>query len=100
VNLHLTIDDIPRILVLLILAAVAGWLSDFFAGGRVPLGFFGSVLFGLGGAVLAVEFVRPHLPFTLPTEPTFDHVPLVTAGIGAFILSLLWCILVSRFNRR
>ena len=99
-NLHFTIDDIPRILVLLVLAAVAGWLSDLFAGGRVPLGFVGAILFGLGGAVLAIEVVRPHLPFTLPTEPTFDHVPLVTAGIGAFIVSLTWCILVSRFNRR
>jgi uncharacterized membrane protein YeaQ/YmgE (transglycosylase-associated protein family) len=100
VNLHLTIDDIPRILVLLVLAAVAGWLADLIAGGRVPLGFFGSILFGFGGALLAIEIVRPRLPFTLLTEPTFDHIPLVTAGIGAFVVSLTWCILVSRFNRR
>jgi uncharacterized membrane protein YeaQ/YmgE (transglycosylase-associated protein family) len=99
-SLNLTIDDIPRILVLLVLSAVAGWLADLFAGGRVPLGFFGAILFGMGGALLAVELVRPRLPFAVSTEPTFDHIPLVTAGLGALIVSLTWCILVSRFNRR
>lgn len=95
-----TVDDMPHLLVLLVIAAAVGWLSDLIAGGRVPLGFFGSILFGLLGAWFAIEIVRPRVPFTLPTEPAFDHVPLVTAAIGAFVVSLIWCALSSRLTRR
>lgn len=95
-----TVDDLPRILVLLIIAAVVGWLADLIAGGRVPLGFFGAILFGLLGAWFAIEIVRPRVPFTLPTEPTLDTVPLVSAAIGAFVVSLIWCVLVTRLARR
>ena len=95
-----TVDDLPRLLVLLVIAAVVGWLSDLIAGGRVPLGFFGSIVFGLVGAWFAAEVVRPRVPFTLPTEPMFDHVPLVTAGTGALVVSLIWCTVASRLTRR
>jgi uncharacterized membrane protein YeaQ/YmgE (transglycosylase-associated protein family) len=95
-----TIDDVPRLLVMLVLAAVLGWLADLFAGGRVPLGFFGSILFGLLGAWVAADIVRPRIPWELPKEPTFDGVMLVTAGIGAFVFSLFWCILATRMTRR
>lgn len=93
-------DDIPRLLVMLILAAVLGWIADLFTGGRVPLRFFGTILFGLLGAWVAVDLVRPRVPFTLPTEPVFDGVALVSAGIGAFIFALFWCILGSRIAGR
>jgi uncharacterized membrane protein YeaQ/YmgE (transglycosylase-associated protein family) len=99
-NLALTVDDLPRIFVMLILAAVLGYLADLLAGGRVPLGFVGSTLFGLLGAWLAADMVRPRIPFTLPNEPAFDGVMLVTAGIGAFVLSLTWCALTSRLAHR
>lgn len=99
-TLAFTIDDLPRIFVMLILAAVLGYLADLFAGGRVPLGFFGSTLFGLLGAWLAADVIRPRIPFSLPQEPVFDGVTLVTAGIGAFVLSLTWCVLTSRLARR
>lgn len=99
-TLPLLIDELPRLLVMLVLAAVLGWLADLLAGGRVPLGFFGSVLFGMVGAWLAIEIIRPRVPFTLPTEPMLDRVPLFTAGIGAFVLSLAWCLLASRIARR
>jgi uncharacterized membrane protein YeaQ/YmgE (transglycosylase-associated protein family) len=95
-----TVDDLPRILVLVIIAAIVGWIADLIAGGRVPLGFFGSVLFGLLGAWLASVVLRPRLPFTLPNEPTLDDVPLVTAAVGAFVVSLTWCLLASRLTRR
>lgn len=95
-----TVDDLPRILVLVIIAAIIGWICDLFAGGRVPLGFFGSVVFGLLGAWLASSVVRPKVPFTLPNEPTLDQVPIVTACIGAFVVSLIWCLIASRVTRR
>ncbi|MEO5952912.1 MAG: GlsB/YeaQ/YmgE family stress response membrane protein [Chloroflexia bacterium] len=95
-----TVDDLPRILVMLIIAAIIGWISDLFAGGRVPLGFFGAVVFGLVGAWLASSVVRPRIPFTLPNEPILDQVPVVTACIGAFAVSLAWCLLASRLTRR
>jgi uncharacterized membrane protein YeaQ/YmgE (transglycosylase-associated protein family) len=85
---------------MLVLAALLGYVADLFTGGRVPLGFFGSILFGLLGAWVAVDLVRPHIPFSLPTEPTLDRVMLVTAALGAFIFSLTWCILASRLARR
>lgn len=99
-TLSLTVDDLPRLLVMLVLAAVLGYFADLFTGGRVPLRFFGVILFGMLGAWFAAEIVRPRIPFTLPKEPMLDTVPLVTAGIGAFIVALLWCILGSRLARR
>jgi uncharacterized membrane protein YeaQ/YmgE (transglycosylase-associated protein family) len=95
-----TIDDLPRLLVMLVIAAILGWFADLIAGGRVPLGFFGAILFGLLGAWIATDLIRPRIPFTLPAEPTLDGVAPVTAGIGAFILSLLWCTFTSRLARR
>jgi uncharacterized membrane protein YeaQ/YmgE (transglycosylase-associated protein family) len=95
-----TIDDLPPVLVMLVIAAVLGWFSDLFAGGHVPLGFFGSVLFGLLGAWVATQVVRPRIPWELPKEPIFDGVMLVTAGIGALVFSLFWCILATRMTRR
>ncbi len=98
-NISLTVDDLPRILVMLVLAAVLGWFAALLAGGRVPLGFFGAVLTGLLGAWVAIELVRPRIPFTLPQEPALDGVMLVTAGIGAFVTALVWCLLTSRLAR-
>jgi uncharacterized membrane protein YeaQ/YmgE (transglycosylase-associated protein family) len=95
----LTVDDLPHLLVLLLIAAIIGWFTDLFAGGRVPLGFLGSILFGVLGAWVATELVRPRIPISLPREPSFDGVALVTAAIGAFLFSLLWCIFSSRVAR-
>jgi len=95
-----SMDDMPRLLVMLLLAAVLGYLSHLLAGGRVPLGFFGTILFGLLGAWVAVDVVRPRIPMTLPTEPAYNDVMLVTAGIGAFLLSLLWSLLTARLSKR
>ena len=99
-SLSFTVDDLPRIFVMLILASVLGYLAALLAGGRVPLGFVGAILFGLLGAWLAADVVRPRIPFTLPDEPVFDGVTLITAGVGAFALSLAWCALTSRLARR
>ncbi|MEO8285439.1 MAG: GlsB/YeaQ/YmgE family stress response membrane protein [Chloroflexota bacterium] len=98
-NLSFTIDNLPPFLVFLVLAALIGWFTDLIAGGRVPLGFFGSILFGLLGAWVATAIVRPRVPVTLPKEPTLDGVMLITAAIGAFVFSMLWCVLSSRVAR-
>jgi uncharacterized membrane protein YeaQ/YmgE (transglycosylase-associated protein family) len=100
VSLSFTIDDLPHLLVMLVLAAILGYFADLLAGGRVPLGFFGSVLFGLLGAWLAADVIRPRIPLSLPSEPALDGVMLVTAGLGAFLLSLLWCSFTSRLAHR
>lgn len=99
-NISISPDDVPRLLVMLVIAALIGYVADLFTGGRVPLRFFGTILFGLLGAWLAADIVRPRVPFSLPKEPTFDGVMLVTAGIGAFVVSLFWCILGSRLAGR
>lgn len=99
-NLSFSVDDLPRLLVLVLLAALIGYVADLFAGGRVPLGFFGSILFGVLGAWVATQIVRPRLPLTLPKEPALDGVMLITAAIGAFVFSLFWCIFTSRLARR
>jgi uncharacterized membrane protein YeaQ/YmgE (transglycosylase-associated protein family) len=100
VTLSIAIDDLPRLLVMLVLAALLGYVADLFTGGRVPLGFFGSILFGLLGAWVAADLVRPRLPLSLPKEPTLDGVTVVTAAVGAFVFSLAWCIIGSRMARR
>ncbi len=99
-HIAFTVDDLPHIFVILALAALAGYLADLLAGGRVPLGFFGSILFGMLGAWVATEVVRPHLPISAPKEPALDGVLLFTAGLGAFLFSLLWCLSASRLVRR
>jgi uncharacterized membrane protein YeaQ/YmgE (transglycosylase-associated protein family) len=99
-TLSIGIDDLPRLLVMLVLAALLGYVADLFTGGRVPLGFFGSILFGLLGAWVAADLVRPRLPLSLPKEPTLDGVMLFTAAVGAFVFSLAWCIIGSRLARR
>jgi uncharacterized membrane protein YeaQ/YmgE (transglycosylase-associated protein family) len=98
--LFLSVDDLPRLFVMVLLASVLGYLAHIIAGGRVPLGFIGSIFFGVLGAWLAADVLRPRIPFSLPTEPTFDSVMLVTAGLGAFLFSLAWCLLTARFSRR
>jgi uncharacterized membrane protein YeaQ/YmgE (transglycosylase-associated protein family) len=99
-TLSFSVDDLPRLLVMLVLAALLGYVADLFTGGRVPLGFFGSILFGLLGAWVVVDLVRPRVPLSLPKEPNLDGVMLLTAALGAFIFSLTWCILGSRLVRR
>ena len=96
----LSTEDLPRLLVMVLLAAVLGYFAHLLAGGRVPLGFVGAILFGVLGAWLAVDVVRPHIPFSMPPEPTYNGVMLVSAGVGTFVFSLLWCILASRMVRR
>lgn len=99
-NMTISTDDLPRILVLVVIAALLGYVADLFTGNRAPLGFFGTILFGLLGAWVATEVVRPRVSLSLPTEPVLDGVLLVTAALGAFVFSLFWCILASRFARR
>ncbi len=98
--LFFQIDDLPRLFVMLLLAAALGYFAHLIAGGRVPFGFLGTTLFGVLGAWVAADVVRPRIPLKLPKEPTFDGVTLVSAGLGAFIFSLAWCLLASRFTRR
>jgi uncharacterized membrane protein YeaQ/YmgE (transglycosylase-associated protein family) len=96
----LTVEDLPRLFVMLALASVLGFIAAAIAGGRVSLGAFGSIGFGLLGAWVASDVLRPRIPFTLPSEPQIDGVMLVTAGLGAFLFSLLWCLIAARFARR
>ena len=99
-TISLNVDDLPHLLVMVILAVVLGYFAALLAGGRVPLGFFGVILFGVLGAWFANDLARPRIPLTLPKEPTLDGVMLVTAGLGALVFSLLWCSFTSRFSRR
>jgi hypothetical protein len=46
------------------------------------------------------DLLRPRIPFTLPSEPQMDGVMLITAGLGAFLFSLVWCLIAARFARR
>jgi uncharacterized membrane protein YeaQ/YmgE (transglycosylase-associated protein family) len=99
-NISITTDDIPRLLVFLLLAAVLGYIANLLAGGRAALGWFGTILCGVLGAWLATDVVRPRVPLSLPDEPVLDGVALYTAAIGAFVFSLLWSILTARPSRR
>ncbi len=99
-TISITTDDLPRLLVFIILAALLGYIANLLAGGRAALGWFGTILFGVVGAWVATDILRPHLPFSLPPEPVLDGVALYTAGAGAFIFALFWSILTARFSRR
>jgi uncharacterized membrane protein YeaQ/YmgE (transglycosylase-associated protein family) len=99
-TISLPIEDIPALLVMVIVAALVGYIADLFTGGRVPLGFLGTILFGVLGAWVATKLIHPRIPVTMPSEPVFDGVLLVTAAIGALVFSLLWCIFASRLAGR
>lgn len=99
-SFNFTLDDLPHLLVMVVIASLLGWLAALIAGGRVLLGFVGTVGFGLLGAWLANDIIRPRIPLKLPQEPSLDGVMLVTASLGAIFFALLWCSLTGRFSRR
>jgi uncharacterized membrane protein YeaQ/YmgE (transglycosylase-associated protein family) len=93
-------EDLPHFFVLLAIAAIFGYVSVLLAGGRVPLGPVGSIGFALLGAWLAADVLRPQIPLSLPSEPQIDGVMIVSASLGALLLSLLWSLLTARLTRR
>jgi uncharacterized membrane protein YeaQ/YmgE (transglycosylase-associated protein family) len=93
-------EDLPHFFVLLAIAAIFGYVSVLVAGGRVPLGPVGSIGFGLLGAWLAADVLRPLVPLSLLSEPQIDGVTMISASLGALLLSLLWSLLAARLTRR
>ncbi len=78
-----------QIAIYLLYGAVFGYIGEVLAGKPLPLHFVGSILIATLGAWLAVDLLKLHLG----SEIVYQQVPLLSAGLGALVTTLLWVLL-------
>ena len=78
--------SLTTLLVWIILAALVGFLGEFFTGRRVPEGIIGAIILGF----IAIFLVNDVFHVSINGEPRFAGVPLITSIIAAALLVFLW----------
>jgi uncharacterized membrane protein YeaQ/YmgE (transglycosylase-associated protein family) len=76
-----------------IVAAIIGWLADLIVPGNRPYGFLGAALAGILGSWLGAALFGS-------LGPTLFDIPVISALIGAIILTFLYALLTNRGVRR
>lgn len=79
--------DLVGLLVLLVVAAIAGACGELIAGGKVPGGWIGSILAGLVGAWIGGMLIR--------FGPAIGGIQVIPAIIGAALFVLILRLLVG-----
>jgi len=81
--------NLENLVVLLLVAAVCGFVAERMTQGRLPYGLVGGIFGALLGSWLLVEMFR----WKIPGDMTAGGVPILTAILGAaaiiFVLSVL-----------
>lgn len=86
--------DVIGLLLMVVMAAIVGFLADMIVPGNRPYGFLGAALAGILGSWLGVALLGT-------VGPVFFGIPLVSAFIGALIVTAVYALLTSRgFMRR
>lgn len=86
--------DVVGLLLMVVMAAIVGFLADLIVPGNRPYGFLGAALAGILGSWLGVALLG-----TL--GPVFFGIPIVSALIGAVILTIVYALVTSpRVMRR
>ncbi len=78
-----------QLLIYLLYGAVFGYIGEVLAGKPLPLHFVGSIIIAALGAWVAVDLLKLHLG----SEIVYQQVPLLSAGLGALVTTLLWVLL-------
>lgn len=89
------VGDVVGLILAVIIAAIVGWVADLIVPGNRPYGFLGDALAGILGSWLGVALLGS-------IGPVLFGIPLVSALIGAIILTFLYALITSRtaFGRR
>ncbi len=81
--------NLENLVVLLLIAAVCGFVAERMTQGRLPYGLVGAIFGALLGSWLLVEMFR----WKIPGDMTAGGVPVLTAVLGAaaiiFVLSMV-----------
>jgi uncharacterized membrane protein YeaQ/YmgE (transglycosylase-associated protein family) len=80
-------------LLLLLVAAVIGWVADLIVPGNIPLGWIGAIIAGLVGAWIGQAIFGEW-------GPTIEGVALVPALIGAVIFAFVLDFVLKATYRR
>lgn len=83
--------DLVGFLLLLLVALVAGAIGEMLAGGKVPGGWFGSIVAGLIGAWIGTALVR--------VGPVVAGIQIIPAIIGAALFVLLLKLIFAGTSR-
>jgi len=92
VGLLLLVGNLIGVILTLFVAGLIGAVAEAIVPGRIPYGFFGSILAGLIGSWLGVALLGS-------IGPSIFHVPLISAFIGALIVAFLYSLLTRQFFR-
>lgn len=81
------------LILMLVVAAIVGWIADLVVPGEFPMGWVGSIVAGLVGAFVGGYLIGP-------LGPQVGGIYLVPAIIGAIIFSFLVEMLMRAMSRR
>jgi uncharacterized membrane protein YeaQ/YmgE (transglycosylase-associated protein family) len=72
--------SVVGLLVTLVVAAVVGWLADKIVPGKLPYGWLGAIVAGLGGSWLGSAVMGSF-------GPVIARIPIIPAILGAIVLA-------------
>jgi uncharacterized membrane protein YeaQ/YmgE (transglycosylase-associated protein family) len=82
--------NLENLVVLVLIAAVCGFVADRMAQGQLRFGLVGAIFAALAGSWLLVEMFR----WKIPGDMTAGGIPVLTAILGAaaviFVSSVIW----------
>ncbi len=86
------VGSVIGLILTIIMAAIIGWLADAIVPGNPPYGFLGDALAGLVGSWLGVALLGV-------IGPVIFGIPVVSALIGAIIVTAIYALLSRAFYR-
>ncbi|MHB1005385.1 MAG: GlsB/YeaQ/YmgE family stress response membrane protein [Chloroflexota bacterium] len=83
------VGSVVGLIITVIVAAIIGWLADLVVPGNTPYGFLGAALAGVLGSWLGVALLGR-------IGPDVSGFPLISAIIGAIIVTAIFALLTSQ----
>ena len=83
------VGSVVGLVITVIVAAIIGWIADLIVPGNTPYGFLGAALAGVLGSWLGVALLGR-------VGPDIAGFPLISAIIGAIIVTAIYALLTSQ----